>query len=32
LAKILSEYILSGKKISDRFIPARFFARWAKKL
>lgn len=32
LAKILSEHILSGKKISDRLSPARFFARWAKKL
>ena len=32
LAKILSEHILSGKKISKRLSPARFFARWAKKL
>ncbi|MEA1891299.1 MAG: FAD-dependent oxidoreductase [Campylobacterota bacterium] len=32
LAKILSQHILSGKKISDRLSPARFFARWAKKL
>lgn len=32
LAKILSEYILSEKKISPRLLPARFFARWAKKL
>ncbi len=32
LAKILSEHILSGKKISERLTPARFFARWAKKL
>ncbi len=32
LAKILSENILSAKKISDRITPARFFARWAKKL
>ena len=31
LAKMLSEHILSGKKISDRLSPARFFARWAKK-
>ena len=31
LAKILSELILSDKKISDRLQPARFFARWAKK-
>lgn len=31
LAKILSEHVLSGKKISDRLSPARFFARWAKK-
>jgi len=32
LAKILSEHIISGTKISDRLSPARFFARWAKKL
>ena len=32
LAKILSENVLSGKKINDRISPARFFARWAKKL
>ena len=32
LANILSENILSGKKISERLSPARFFARWAKKL
>ena len=32
LAKILKEHILSAKKISDRIVPARFFARWAKKL
>lgn len=32
LAKILTEHILSGKKISNRLSPARFFARWAKKL
>ena len=32
LAKILSEHILSAKKISQRLQPARFFARWAKKL
>jgi len=32
LAKILKEHIVSGKKISDRISPARFFARWAKKL
>lgn len=31
LAKMLSEHIISGKKISDRLSPARFFARWAKK-
>ena len=31
LAKMLKEYILSGKKISDRVSPARFFARWVKK-
>ena len=32
LAKILKENMMSGKKISDRLSPARFFARWAKKL
>ena len=32
LAKLLSEHILSAKKISDRFSPARFFHRWAKRL
>ena len=32
LAKMLSEHILKGKKISQRLSPARFFARWAKKL
>jgi len=32
LAKILKEHIMSAKKISDRISPARFFARWAKKL
>jgi len=32
LAKILKEHILSDKKISDRLSPARFFARWAKRL
>lgn len=32
LAKILKAHIVSGKKISDRLSPARFFARWAKKL
>lgn len=31
LAKMLSEEILSGKKIDERLSPARFFARWAKK-
>ena len=31
LAKLLKEHIVSGKKISDRISPARFFARWAKK-
>lgn len=31
LAKILTEHILHGKKISERISPARFFARWAKK-
>jgi tRNA 5-methylaminomethyl-2-thiouridine biosynthesis bifunctional protein len=32
LAKILCEHILSAKEISPRLSPARFFARWAKKL
>lgn len=32
LAKILTEHILTKKKISDRISPARFFHRWAKKL
>ena len=32
LAKILSEHIVNGKKISNKLSPARFFARWAKKL
>lgn len=32
LANILKEYILGGKPISQRVTPARFFARWAKKL
>jgi len=32
LAKILKEYLLSDKEISPRLAPARFFARWAKKL
>ena len=32
LAKILSDNILSEKKISERIQVARFFARWAKKL
>jgi len=31
LAKMLSSYILDEKKISKRFVPARFFARWAKR-
>lgn len=32
LAKILSEHILSTKKISNRISPARFFHRWVKGL
>ncbi len=32
LAKILKDKILNDKKISKRLSPARFFARWAKKL
>lgn len=32
LAKMLKEYILGDTKISQRVLPARFFARWAKKL
>jgi tRNA 5-methylaminomethyl-2-thiouridine biosynthesis bifunctional protein len=31
LAKILTNHILHGEKISERISPARFFARWAKK-
>ena len=31
LAKILKDFIISGKKIDEKFSPARFFARWAKK-
>ena len=31
LAKILTDNILYGKKISDRISPTRFFARWARK-
>ncbi|MBA1433166.1 MAG: FAD-binding oxidoreductase [Epsilonproteobacteria bacterium] len=31
LAKMLKEHILSGKEISSRLSPARFFARWAKR-
>ena len=32
LAKILQEHILSNKSIDERLVPARFFARWARKL
>ncbi len=32
LAKILSEHILSAKKIDERLLPARFFARYSRKL
>lgn len=32
LAQMLANHIVSGRKISPRFSPARFFARWAKKL
>ena len=32
LAKILAAFILGDKEISKRIHPARFFARWAKKL
>jgi len=32
LAKILKENILNAKKIDNSLLPARFFARWAKKL
>ena len=32
LAKILKAYISEATPISDRIAPARFFARWAKKL
>ncbi len=31
LAKILKDFIISGKKIDEKLTPARFFARWAKK-
>ncbi len=31
LANILTENILSGKKIEDKISPARFFHRWAKR-
>ena len=31
LAKILKEYILEDRAISERISPARFFARWAKR-
>jgi len=31
LAKMLAQYILSDKSISQRVAPARFFVRWAKK-
>ena len=32
LANILSKYILEKKEIDNRLNPARFFARWAKKI
>ena len=32
LAKMLNKHIFSGEKINDRLSPARFFARYAKKL
>ena len=32
LANILTQHLLSAKKISDRMSPARFFHRWAKKI
>lgn len=31
LAKMLSEYIVSEKEIPPRLVPARFFARWARR-
>jgi len=31
LAKILKEYILSGKEIDKSIAPARYFARWARR-
>ena len=31
LAKMLAAYILCDEKINPRLLPARFFARWAKK-
>jgi len=32
IAKMLSDFIISGKKIDDRLSPARFFVRWARRL
>ncbi|MBN2816029.1 MAG: FAD-binding oxidoreductase [Campylobacterales bacterium] len=32
LAKALAEYIVSGKEINREVLPARFFARWARKV
>jgi tRNA 5-methylaminomethyl-2-thiouridine biosynthesis bifunctional protein len=32
LARILKEHITGAKKIPSSLTPARFFARWAKKL
>jgi tRNA 5-methylaminomethyl-2-thiouridine biosynthesis bifunctional protein len=31
LAKMLSEYIISVKPISERLVPARYFSRWVKR-
>ena len=31
LAKILSEYIVNGTTINKTIVPARFFARWARR-
>ena len=32
ISKILTEFILNGKRIDDRLTPARFFHRWVKRL
>ena len=32
IAKMLSGFMLKGKKIDERLSPARFFVRWARRL